>query len=200
MSEETKSLFWHRVKLLAFIGVFLSPFVGGWMALYVFEVRPDNANYGVLVQPVKKVNWPALMSTKGDQYENGFGRKWSFVMFSSGACDELCRSNLYTMRQLRTLLGRDTPRISNVFISAQPLDTELRAFFADYPNFTVIESGDEEGLFNQFQLEGERVVGDTPRLYLVDPDQNYMMHYPAENDQNKILEDIRKLIKLSQIG
>ncbi|MFT4650914.1 MAG: hypothetical protein ACI9AP_001086, partial [Flavobacteriales bacterium] len=32
------------------------------------------------------------------------------------------------------------------------------------------------------------------------PDQNYMMHYPAENDQHKILEDIRKLIKLSQIG
>lgn len=200
MIEETKSLFWHRVKLLAFIGVFLAPFIGGWLALYVFEVRPDNANYGTLVQPVKRLSWPALVSVTGDRYENGFGRKWSFVMFSKGVCDELCRSNLFYMRQQRTLLGRDTPRISNVFISAKPLDAELRTFFADFPDFIVIEAVGEKALFDQFQLEGEESVGDSPRLYLVDPDQNYMMYYQAEHDQHKIREDIRKLIKLSQIG
>ena len=37
-------------------------------------------------------------------------------------------------------------------------------------------------------------------MYLVDPDQNLMMHYPAENDQYRVLEDIKKLLKLSQIG
>lgn len=200
MSEDNKSLFWHRVKLLAFIGIFLAPFIGGWMALYVFEVRPVSGNYGTLVQPVKSLNWPVLESTKGDQYENGLGRKWSFVMFSDGVCAELCQSNLYYMRQLRTLLGRDTPRISNVFISSRPIDEELKAFFVDYPNFIVIEAIGEEALFEQFQIEGEDAVGTSPKLYLIDPDQNYMMHYPAENDQHKILEDIRKLIKLSQIG
>lgn len=200
MSEEIKSLFWHRVKLLAFIGVFLAPFIGGWMAMYVFEVRPNNANYGTLVQPVKKLNWPELVSTTGERYENGFGRKWSFVMLSNGECSELCRSNLYYMRQLRTLLGRDTSRISNIFISTQSLDAELQSFFEDYPNFIVIETGNEKLFLEQFQIEGGEAVGDAPLMYLVDPDQNYMMYYPAENDQNKILEDIRKLIKLSQIG
>lgn len=200
MSEKPKSLFWHRVKLLAFIGVFLAPFIGGWMALYVFEVRPDSVNYGTLVQPVKKLSWPVLVSTKGERYQNGFGRKWSFVMFNNGDCTELCRSNLYYMRQLRTLLGRDTSRISNIFISTQPLDEGLRGFFADYPNFIVIEALDEKALFDQFQRQEGEAIGDSPRLYLVDPDQNYMMYYQAENDQHKILEDIRKLIKLSQIG
>ncbi len=204
MSEENKSQFWHRVKLLALIGVFLAPFIGGWMALYVFEVRPANGNYGTLVEPVKKLNWPVLESTQGNRYENGLGRKWSFVMFSDGACAELCQSNLYYMRQLRILLGRDTPRISNVFISTQPLDDELKAFFADYPDFIIIDGVVDEvvekSLFEQFQIEGEDAVGASPKLYLVDPDQNYMMHYPAESDQHKILEDIRKLIKLSQIG
>lgn len=200
MSEENKSLFWHRVKLLAFIGVFLAPFVGGWLALYVFEVRPTNGNYGTLVQPVKPLNWPALESTKGDRYEGGLGRKWSFVMFNNGVCAELCQSNLYYMRQLRTLLGRDTQRISNVFISTKPLDEELNSFLSDYPNLIVIDEMAESALMDQFQIEGEDVVGASPKLYLVDPDQNYMMHYPAENDQHRILEDIRKLIKLSQIG
>lgn len=200
MSEENKSLFWHRAKLLAFIGVFLSPFIGGWMALYVFEVRPESGNYGTLVQPVKKLNWPVLESTKDDRYENGLGRKWSFVMFSDGACAELCQSNLYSMRQIRTLLGRDTQRMSNVFISSQPLDEEAKAFFVDYPNLIVIEDVVNQALFEQFQIKGEDTVGASPKLYLVDPDQNYMMHYPAQNDEHKMLEDIRKLIKLSQIG
>jgi|TARA_B110000971_G_scaffold67103_2_gene68799 hypothetical protein len=200
MTEKNKSLFWHRAKLLAFIGVFLAPFIGGWMALYVFEVRPASGNYGTLVQPVKRLSWPVLESTQGDIYENGLGRQWSFIMLNKGICAELCQSNLYYMRQLRTLLGRDTQRISNIFISTQPLSEELKVFFVDYPNLIVIDEVDDVALFKQFQDEGEDVVGDSPKLYLVDPDQNYMMHYPAENDQNKILEDIRKLIKLSQIG
>ncbi|MFT4608575.1 MAG: hypothetical protein ACI9YO_001106 [Gammaproteobacteria bacterium] len=200
MSEENKSLFWHRAKLLAFIGVFLAPFIGGWVALYVFEIRPPNGNYGTLVEPVKRLNWPVLESTQGDRYVNGLGRQWSFVMFNDGVCAELCQSNLYYMRQLRTLLGRDTQRISNVFISKLPLDDELKAFFVDYPDVVIIDNMVDEALFEQFQIEGEDAVGASPKLYLVDPDQNYMMHYSAENDQNKILEDIRKLIKLSQIG
>ncbi|MFT5811909.1 MAG: hypothetical protein ACI9KM_002682 [Rubritalea sp.] len=204
MSEENKSLLWHRVKLLAFIGVFLTPFIAGWMALYVFDIRPPSGNYGTLVQPVKTLNWPVLESTKGDRYENGLGRQWSFVMISDGVCAELCQSNLYYMRQVRTLLGRNTQRISNVFISTKPLDEGLKAFFVDYPDFIIIDGIVDEvveaALFEQFQIEGEAAVGASPKLYLVDPDQNYMMHYPAENDQHKILEDVRKLIKLSQIG
>jgi len=200
MSEKNKSLFWHRAKLLAFIGVFLAPFIGGWMALYVFEVRPSNGNYGQLVQPVKRLSWPVVESTQGVTYENGLGRQWSFIMFDKGVCAELCQSNLYYMRQLRILLGRDTQRISNVFISTQPLSEELKTFFVDYPNLIVIDEVDEAALFEQFQIEGEDAIGASPKLYLVDPDQNFMMHYPAENDQNRILEDIKKLIKLSQIG
>ena len=49
--EVTGRLFWHRVKFLALIVVFLSPFIGGWMALYVFEIRPSSGNYGTLIAP-----------------------------------------------------------------------------------------------------------------------------------------------------
>lgn len=200
MSEESKNLLWHRIKLIAFIGVFLAPFIGGWMAFYVLKIRPDSINYGTLVQPVKKLNWPVLESIKGDRYENGFGRKWSFVMFNNGVCNELCRSNLYSMRQIRTLLGRDSQRLVNIFISATPLAPELTEFFGEYPDFIVIEAVNEQALFDQFQIKTNEAVGATPQLYLVDPDQNYMMYYQPENDRHRVLEDIRKLIKLSRIG
>ena len=98
------------------------------------------------------------------------------------------------------LLGRDTLRMQNVLISAGSLDEKTRIYLRDFPNLVVIENYRNESLYRQFQLPGFDEVGAIPKMYLVDPDQNLMMHYPAEYDQDRVLEDIRKLMKLSQIG
>ena len=104
------------------------------------------------------------------------------------------------MRQIRTLLGRDTMRLQNVLITAQPLSEKTRVFLRDYPNLVVIENDRRPQLYSQFELDELGEVGSTPKLYLIDPDQNLMMHYPPDNDQDRVLEDIKKLMKLSQIG
>jgi hypothetical protein len=198
--QEPKRLFWYRAKLLGLIAVFLAPFIGGWLALYVFDLRPGSGNYGILVEPVKKLDWPILETLDGQRNEAGFGRKWTFVLFSGESCDELCRSNLFYMRQLRTLLGRDTMRLQNVLISSRPLAEETKIYLRNFPNLKVVENNRNPDLYRQFYLDGYGEVGDLPRMYLVDPDQNLMMHYPAESDHDRVLEDIKKLMKLSQIG
>ena len=198
--EESKSLFWHRAKFLALITVFLSPFIGGWLALYVFDVKPSSGNYGTLVLPVKRLSWPVLETVDGKRYEDGFGRKWTLLLFAGDTCNELCRNNLFYMRQLRTLLGRDTLRLQNVLISSAPLTETTRIYLQDFPNLKVIENNSDDGLYSQFFLEGYGEVGSSPKMYLVDPDQNLMMHYPAESEQDRVLEDVKKLMKLSQIG
>ena len=198
--DDNNKLFWYRFKLLGLIGIFLSPFIAGWLALYVFDLRPSPGNYGTLVTPVRKLEWPALETRDGEQLVGGFGRKWTLVMFSGDACNEQCRSNLFYMRQLRTLLGRDTQRLHNVLISARPLDAEVSRLLGDYPRLKVIENNRDAALYELFELEGLDPVGDTPRLYLVDPDQNLMMYYPSEIEQDRVLEDIKKLMKVSQIG
>ena len=200
MTEEKNSMFWHRVKFLGLIGVFLAPFAGGWLALYVFEIKPESKNYGTLIQPVKKLEWPAIKSVDGTIYEGGFGRKWAFLLFSRGPCTKQCRSNLYYMRQIRTLLNRDMERLQNVLVTSAPVDADMAEFLKEYPDLLVIENFHDESLISQFSTGDNKQVGDDSRLYLVDPDQNYMMVYPAENDEHRILEDIRKLMKLSQIG
>ena len=63
--DQSQGLLWHRIKLLALVIVFLSPFIGGWMALYVFDIRPTSGNYGELVTPVKSLDWPALEAIDG---------------------------------------------------------------------------------------------------------------------------------------
>jgi len=178
----------------------MSPFIVGWMALYVFDIRPPSGNYGTLVTPVKKLDWPPLETVGGELLPNGFGRRWTLLLFSDDGCAELCRSNLFYMRQLRTLLGRDTLRLQNVLISARPLSAETAIYLQEFPNLTVVQDYREPALYKQFELDGLGTVGGEPRLYLIDPDQNLMMYYPAENDPDLILDDIKKLLKLSQIG
>ena len=201
MNEESeKNLLWHRLKLLALIVVFLSPFIGGWMALYVFDVKPTSGNYGTLVTPVKRLELPALETRSGEVFANGFGRRWTLLLFAGERCAEQCRSNLFYMRQLRTLLGRDTPRLQNVLVTARPLDQEITEYLREFPNLKVLENNLDPELYRQFRLPEQGEAGSSPKLYLVDPDQNLMMHYPAVIDQDRVLEDIKKLLKVSQIG
>ena len=197
--EAPPSLFWYRVKFLALVAVFLAPFVGGWLAFYVFELRPAPGNYGSLVQPVRNIDWPLIASRDGRRFDQGFGRKWTLLMFIDGACGEQCFDNLFHMRQLRTLLGRDTLRLQNVLVSARPVDEKLEIFLSEYPNLVVIDNESAAPLFPLFDLTDEP-AGAAPKMYLVDPDQNWMMHYPAAADHDRVLEDIKKLMKLSQIG
>lgn len=203
MNEEAttkaKSLFWYRVKFLGLIGVFLSPFILGWLALYVFELKPESGNYGMLVQPVKKISWPSLEDSKGKIYQAGFGRKWTFLLITHNRCEQACRDNLFYMRQIRTLLGRDSDRLQNVLVSSAAIDDDFESFLKEYPNLIVIERFSDDSLLQQFSVDAGK-VGSTPKMYLVDPDQNYMMHYPADSDEHRVLEDLRKLMKLSKIG
>lgn len=199
--KQGKSLFWHRFKLLGLIGVFLLPFIAGWLALYVFELKPESGNYGMLVQPVKKIDWPVMKSIDGKIYQDGFGRKWTFLLVARDHCSETCRSNLYYMRQSRTLLGRDAGRLLNVFISTAGIDDDMKDFLREYPDLIVIDKFNGSSLLNQFRIEqASGSVGSTAKMYLVDPDQNFMMHYPADADEHRVLEDLRKLLKLSKIG
>ena len=201
MNEEVdKKLFWYRVKLIAIVLVFVSPFVGGWLALYVFEWRPPSGNYGELVQPVRKIDWPVLETLDGNRLEGGIGRKWAFVLFSADGCSEQCRENVYYMRQIKTLLGRNSERLQNVMISSQPISEDMRGYLQDFPRFLVIENNRDPRLYRQFQLDGLDPVGESPRMYLVDPDQNFMMYFPPQSDEYKVLDDLKKLMKLSQIG
>ncbi|MDJ0833872.1 MAG: hypothetical protein QNJ69_10150 [Gammaproteobacteria bacterium] len=199
MSEQQeKSLAVHRLKFLALISIFILPFIAAWVALYVFDYRPGSKNYGELVQPVRTLEFPALMARDNRQLDDEFWTKWTFVILDNGECAKLCRDNLYYLRQMRVALGRDVNRVQNLLIMKQAVNSELDTFLAEYPELTVIEQA-EQSLLEKFRLP-EREPGEASILYLVDPAGNLMMTYPAVNDPSSILSDMRRLLKVSQIG
>ena len=200
MTQEAPRLFWYRVKFLALVGVFLAPFIGGWLALYVFEIRPESMNYGTLVHPLKKINWPEVKSHRGELLTEEVDRRWAFVIFAGNDCQQQCQQNVYFMRQIKALLARDVNRLRNILVLSGPIDSDLKALLEEYPDFLVIEGQSAENFANQFQLPEIDQVGAKAHSYLVDPDRNLMMFYEPVYDEYRVLEDIKKLMKVSQIG
>ena len=199
MSEpKEKSLLIYRVKFIALIMVLVSPFIGGWLAFYVFDYRPVSQNYGELVQPVRPMSFPELSTEDGRLINSEFWNKWTFVVLANSDCKELCKNNLYYLRQMRVALGRDFDRVQNVLILGQEVDDELSKFLTEYPEMTVVSKA-EKSLLNAFDLPGIQ-PGAEPVLYLLDPAGNLMMTYTAVNEPSSILSDMRRLLRISQIG
>jgi hypothetical protein len=198
MSEQQPGRLKHRLKFIGLILVFLSPFIAGWMALYVFKVRPDSNQYGTLVQPVKSLSFPALSAQDGNALDAGFWNKWTFVVIANDGCQQQCQQNMYYLRQMRIALGRDIDRMQNVLVVTGKLSDEMQAKLAEYPALTVVSEA-PSALVHLFDLPGID-TGSSPMLYLVDPAGNLMMTYTADNKPKSVLSDLQRLLKNSQIG
>lgn len=194
-SKPTKN---HRIKFLALVAVFVLPFIGSWLAFYVFEIKPDSRNYGDLVVPARPLELVMLQTTKKHNLNEEFWNKWTFVVIDDGSCGQLCQENLYYLRQMRLALGRDVDRVQNLLLSSQPFTEDVAGFLVDYPDLSAADQV-PQGFVRQFESI-DNPSKNKPFIYLVDPLGNLMMTYPAENDPSSILSDMRRLLKVSQVG
>jgi hypothetical protein len=196
--EQRSGKLMYRVKFIALVSVFFLPFVASWLAFYVFDYRPPSKNYGELVEPVRAMKFAPMTTIDGKRLTQEFWKKWTFVLLDDNGCQQLCRDNLYYLRQMRIALGRDADRVQNLAIFSGVIGPELKDYFKDFPRLSVVNDNNRT-FFNEFDLPG-KPAGNVPRLYLIDPAGNLMMTFPARNDPKSILSDMRRLLKVSQIG
>jgi cytochrome oxidase Cu insertion factor (SCO1/SenC/PrrC family) len=174
------------------------PFIGSWLAFYVFEVKPDSRNYGDLVVPARPLKLQDLQTTKKLTLNKEFWKKWTFVIIDDGQCERLCQDNLYYLRQMRIALGRDVDRVQNLLLTSASIVPGVTEFLGDYPDLSVVEHS-PAAFINQFEIVENPGIS-KPFVYLVDPLGNLMMTYPGNNDPSSILSDMRRLLKVSQVG
>jgi cytochrome oxidase Cu insertion factor (SCO1/SenC/PrrC family) len=118
--------------------------------------------------------------------------KWVLVASDSGACAPACRAKLATLRQVRLALGRNAGRVERVFVVddlGRPAPGALEEFAGTHVAFTPTGLSLPLGAGN-----------DRAHIYLVDPRGNVMMRWPAGADRKRMLADLQRLLKASQIG
>lgn len=120
--------------------------------------------------------------------------RWQLLVTAPTACAADCQQLVYLARQLQISLGRDASRASHALAGAQPLSTEYEAKLkAEYPQLQRY-SLDLSTFTRNAAAPGEA------QLWIVDPHGNLVLRYDARVKGKDLLNDLRLLLKLSNIG
>ncbi|HEV7357803.1 MAG TPA: hypothetical protein VGN99_07390 [Steroidobacteraceae bacterium] len=124
--------------------------------------------------------------------------KWTFLYVQKGRCDDECGRHLYDTRQVRLALDREMHRVQRVFIGDGDC-CDFQELKQAHPDLIVIrESTADAALLALLPMRADAL--NSHRVYLIDPLGNAMMFYADDAKPKGMLEDMKRLLRLSSIG
>lgn len=139
-----------------------------------------TTNHGAFVDPPLTVAELDLAGDVGVVLTEA-GTWWLWVV-APGVCEADCEHAVHQLRQLQVLLNKDSDRVQRALVTR----ADVRPAVLDrYP-----------GLVHLRGTAAELREG----VYIVDPIGNLVLFYPLSDAGKPVLEDLKKLLKLSQIG
>ncbi|WP_153789015.1 hypothetical protein [Pseudomonas sp. EMN2] len=174
-----------RLQLLLILFVVLGPMIlATCMYKLQFWVPEGRSFHGVMI---------GNGQSRADIGIDAQDQRWQLLVSAPQACAEDCRQLVYLARQIQVGLGRDASRASHALAAAQALDADYQAVLGrEYPQL------------QRYPLDSQRYlqqVGEPgPQLWIVDPHGNLVLRYDAKVNGKKVLDDLRHLLKLSNIG
>lgn len=170
-----------RLQLAVILLIAVASLGGSWL---LFQVARDGGlwsttNRGAFVQPPLTAAGLGVRSSAG-AIDGGV---WWLWVVPDGTCDAPCREALHQLRQLHVLLNRDAARVRRGLFT--PTGTLPEDLTSEYPRLTAL-SGSLESL--------------APGIYIVDPIGNLVLQYALSDAGKPVLDDLKRLLKVSQIG
>ncbi|APV43140.1 hypothetical protein PFAS1_10640 [Pseudomonas frederiksbergensis] len=120
--------------------------------------------------------------------------RWQILVTAPKECSVDCQQLVYLARQIQIGLGRDAGRASHALAMAQPLSSEYDAKLTrEYPQLQRYPLS----LTEFHKTAGDKAV---PQLWIIDPHGNLVLRYDPTVKGKDLLNDLRHLLKLSNIG
>jgi hypothetical protein len=157
-----------------------------------------RVNAGELVEPARPL--PALslpLQGGGGTDPNFLKGKWTFLYVNSGPCAAACQTRLYDTRQVRLALDRDMKRVQRALIADDGC-CDAQFLKEQHPDLIVIRADASAAPLLALLPGLDAPAG--PRVYVIDPLGNLMMSYAADVRPKGMLEDMKRLLRLSSIG
>ncbi|AVD80704.1 hypothetical protein C4Q28_00315 [Pseudomonas sp. SWI6] len=174
-----------RLQLILILLVVLGPML---LATFMYKLQfwvPEGRSYhGVMIGNGESL--ADIGITAQDE-------RWQLLVSTPQACADDCQKLVYLARQIQIGLGRDASRASHALAIAQPLSPDYQALLGrEYPRLQRYP------LDIQRYLQKVEEAG--PQLWIVDPHGNLVLRYDAKVNGKHVLDDLRHLLKLSNIG
>lgn len=177
------------------------PFGAAWyFARHPQLVMGDLGNVGHLISPAVPLGFGELVETpvtSAESIEQLKGR-WIVLSAATGACEDVCRQNLFKTRQMRLMLNKEIPRVRRLLLLADPNAAGPLADWLKQDEFLAVAA-----LSPALLQKLEKAVGaplQPGQILLLDPLGNLMMYYDADFDPYGVLKDLKHLLRASQIG
>jgi len=202
----------QRRILIGLALLFFAPLGLSFYLYYGKSWRPGgHVNAGELIEPPRPLPSLALpLAGAGAGAGAGSGSgvretapqflkgKWTLLYVQHGRCDDECRRHLYDTRQVRLALDREMNRVQRVFIGDSDC-CDLQELKAAHPDLIAIRASPADGPLLALLPNGEGAVN-AHRVYLIDPLGNAMMFYAPDARSKGMLDDMKRLLRLSSIG
>jgi cytochrome oxidase Cu insertion factor (SCO1/SenC/PrrC family) len=183
------------------VAVFFAPLALAFLLYYGAGWRPGSStNRGDLIHPARPLPAVTLRSASGAALDaNALHGKWTLLYAGDGACDARCREALALIRQTRLALGDDMARVQRVFLATAHC-CDLEYLQREHPGLITANADDPAGRELLASFPDSDRVGALGRIYVVDPLGNLMMSYAPDAPRRGLLDDMKKLLKLSHVG
>ncbi len=183
-----------RLQLLLILAVVIGPMLlANAMYHFGFWVPQTRTYDGALVatgqgRDALGINAPVATAAAAAE------PRWELLVTAPQGCAEDCRQLVYLARQINIGLAREAGRAGHALASAQHLASDYdQRLQREYPQL------------QRYPLDAA-VYGANPelpagaQLWIVDPHGNLVLRYDAKADGKAILDDLKYLLKISQIG
>jgi len=179
------------------IAVFVVPLL---IAIVMYSLRGHlptvgSVSHGELIHPAEPIEVLQIHSQNNQTISLAdVTGKWTYLIYAPYGCSLDCEASLFKLRQTKAATGRERNRIQSVLLlGEQPLASDV----------AMRNQKTKVGRLNRLELESQAGVNKelTPgTIYLLDPHGNMMMKYDNMATSKGMLKDIKKLLKISNIG
>lgn len=185
-----RTLRWVPVLLL-FLLFALPLFIAAWL-YYGGSIRPaGQTNHGIILEPIANLR-DAVPNSAAVGWSDAH---WLLIYANDDRCGADCRRSLYTMRQIRLMLGKDMHRLRRVFLHGDaPPDRVL--IEEQHQGLNTLKDNGLSALLAARRPQGVAAGG----YFLVDPLGNLVMYFPPDIVPGDMADDIEHLLDLSRIG
>jgi hypothetical protein len=181
----TESVKRSRRMLLLLTALFFLPLAAAFTAYYSGWRPAGNTNNGQLLEPFRQM--PPVAKPLEE--------KWALIYVGDGACDADCQTALVFARQTRLSLAQDTARVNWALLATDHCCNREYLDAAHKGIIAIDATADRAALLGV--LPGQDLAHS---LFVIDPRGNIVMRYDVRNNPRGLLEDMKKLLKLSHIG
>lgn len=203
--DEKQAILRARLKLALLFSVFLLPVIAAYIVHKYPQWQPKGTiNHGDLVKPSVQLKPFKLLTQSNKPYDlDKLRGKWSLIYIGGSQCDKACQVTLLKARDARWAQGTEALRIKYYYLlTADKFTGDIVRLHKDFPELTLLHGNAEqrEALIQQFRVNKTQQLGNDNQLYLVDPAGMFILHYPYGFRHIGLMEDLKYLLKWSQIG